>query len=153
MQAKLIAPLRVPPHQPPYAAQTVVEFALVSLVLFMLVFGIIEFGRAVTTRAMVTNAVREAMRVGVITPNNMPAIFNAAQNRSPMLGLVSGNLTVTCTTWTSTTSVSCDPTAADFPIAGRIQVCISHNFTFIVAGLLGVSGSIPMSECAIGVIQ
>ena len=166
MEAKLIAPLRVRPHQHLRAAQTVVEFALVSLVLFALVFGIIEFGRAITTRVMLTNAVREAVRVAVLAPNNTAAIFDAAAQRSPMLNLVSGNLTIACSTWganaTATALAIAPATRTCIPKSttetngyrpfDRVEVCIQYDFGLMVTGIIR-GGTIKMNECGRGVIQ
>ena len=52
------------------SGQAMVKFALGSLLLLMLVFGTIDLGRAVFTRTMLTNAVREATRQATITPND-----------------------------------------------------------------------------------
>lgn len=44
----------------------VVEFALIAPVLFLLAFGIIEFGRMVMVQQVLTNASREGARVAVL---------------------------------------------------------------------------------------
>lgn len=44
----------------------VVEFAVVLPILLLLVFGIIEFGFLLYNKAMLTNASREAARVGIV---------------------------------------------------------------------------------------
>jgi Flp pilus assembly protein TadG len=44
----------------------VVEFALVAPVFFLLVFGMIEYGRMVMVQQLLTNASREGARLGVI---------------------------------------------------------------------------------------
>jgi Flp pilus assembly protein TadG len=43
-----------------------VEFALVAPVFFLLVFGMIEYGRMVMVQQVITNASREGARVGVL---------------------------------------------------------------------------------------
>ena len=48
--------------------QNIVEFALVVPLLFLLVLGIAEFGRAWMTRNMLTGAAREAVRVAAVQP-------------------------------------------------------------------------------------
>lgn len=48
------------------AGASVVEFALVVPVLFMLVFGIIEFGAAMAQKATVASAAREGARFGSV---------------------------------------------------------------------------------------
>ncbi len=165
MESKPTAIPRAGSHQHLHAAQTVVEFALVSLVLFALIFGIIDFSRAITTRVMVTNAVREALRVGVVAPSNTTAMIDAATARSPMLG--SFTLTRTCSTWgASATPTSlavapvtrtCNPVSATevngYQSLDRLEVCITYNFDLLVTGMLRIGGTIPMSECGRGVIQ
>lgn len=47
--------------------QALVETALVLLVLFFLVFGIIEFGRAMYTKNTLTNSARAGARQAVVT--------------------------------------------------------------------------------------
>ena len=47
-------------------AAAVVEFAVVAPVLFLLVFGMIEFGRMVMVQQVLTNASREGARVGIL---------------------------------------------------------------------------------------
>lgn len=44
----------------------VVEFALVAPVFFLLVFGMIEFGRMVMVQQIITNASREGARIAVL---------------------------------------------------------------------------------------
>ena len=44
----------------------VVEFALVLPIFFLMVFGMIEFGRLVMVRQVLTNASREGARIGVL---------------------------------------------------------------------------------------
>jgi Flp pilus assembly protein TadG len=43
-----------------------VEFAIVAPIFFLMVFGLIEFGRAVMVQQVLTNAAREGARVGVL---------------------------------------------------------------------------------------
>ena len=45
---------------------TVVEFAIILPLLLLLIFGIIEFGLFLFNRHMITNAVREAARAGIV---------------------------------------------------------------------------------------
>jgi Flp pilus assembly protein TadG len=44
----------------------VVEFAVVAPVFFLLVFGMIEYGRMVMVQQILTNAAREGARVGIL---------------------------------------------------------------------------------------
>ena len=45
---------------------TVVEFAIILPLLLLLIFGIIEFGLFLFNRHVITNAVREAARAGIV---------------------------------------------------------------------------------------
>ena len=44
-----------------------VEFAIVAPIFFLLVFGMIEFGRVVMVQQLLTNASREGARLGVLS--------------------------------------------------------------------------------------
>ena len=45
---------------------TVVEFALIAPLLFLLIFGIIEFGLLLFNKHVITNACREGARAGIV---------------------------------------------------------------------------------------
>ncbi len=49
--------------------QGLLEFALVAVLLFMLIFAIIDFGRLFFAYATMSNGVREGARYGIIHPN------------------------------------------------------------------------------------
>jgi Flp pilus assembly protein TadG len=55
----------------------VVEFAVVAPVFFLLVFGMIEYGRMVMVQQILTNAAREGARVGILD-NSTEATVQAA---------------------------------------------------------------------------
>jgi hypothetical protein len=48
---------------------TLVEFAIILPLLLLLIFGIIEFGLFLFNRHVITNAVREAARAGIVVRN------------------------------------------------------------------------------------
>jgi Flp pilus assembly pilin Flp len=54
---------------------TVVEFAIILPLLLLLIFGIIEFGLFLFNRHVITNAVREAARAGIVV--RIPRLSNA----------------------------------------------------------------------------
>lgn len=151
--------------------QGVVEFAFVSIVLMLLVFGMIDLGRAVFTRQMLTNAVREAARNGMVAWQTQSApdtttctsgtlcasMVAAAASRSPTLGLTSanftsgGSLSIGCNPWTVSGAGSittCQPTPASPASSSgdRLTVCATYQFSFTAARLLGLT-TIPMKEC------
>ena len=55
-----------------------VEFALVAPVFFLVVLGIIEFGRMAMVQQVLTNAAREGARVGVLDGSTKSKVVNAA---------------------------------------------------------------------------
>lgn len=57
----------------------VVEFALVAPLFFLLVFGIIEFGRLIMVQQIVTNTAREAARMAIIDGANLTSIKNTLE--------------------------------------------------------------------------
>jgi hypothetical protein len=55
-----------------------VEFALVAAVLFVLIFSVIEVGRAFFVAAALDEATRRGARMAAVCPVNDPAIYQAA---------------------------------------------------------------------------
>lgn len=53
---------------------TVVEFAIVAPVFFLLVLGMLEFGRAVMVQQILTNASREGARRGILEHATVPEV-------------------------------------------------------------------------------
>ena len=70
-----------------FRGQSVVEFALVSLLLMTMVAGVIDLGRGVYTRTTLSNAVREAARYGATDPSDTDGMIAAANSASPGLKL------------------------------------------------------------------
>ncbi|CAA9569670.1 MAG: hypothetical protein AVDCRST_MAG18-1830 [uncultured Thermomicrobiales bacterium] len=140
------------------SGQAMVEFALSSLLLLMLVFGTIDLGRAVFTRTMLTNAVREATRQATITPNDLALIREAAVVRSPTLTLATNAFVVTCSSWDSTSpnNRSCDrkapPSANPVQSLDKVRVCTTYPFGLAAARLIGRT-TITFSECEQASVQ
>jgi len=67
---------------------TIVEFAFVLVLLLLLVFGTIEFGRAYNTKISLTHAAREGVRVYVVEGDSaagIDATRSAATSLNPAL--------------------------------------------------------------------
>jgi Flp pilus assembly protein TadG len=58
----------------------VVEFAVVAPIFFLMVFGMIEFGRMVMVQQIITNASREGARVAVLDGTTASAVSTQVQN-------------------------------------------------------------------------
>ncbi len=72
-----------------------VEFALVAAVLFMLIFGVIEVGRAFFVASALDEAARRGARMAAVCPINDPAIAQAAAFNSALVaGLDASDIVV-----------------------------------------------------------
>jgi Flp pilus assembly protein TadG len=58
--------------------QSLVEFALVSIILFLLLIGLFEFGRLLFVYSVVTNAAQEGSRFGIVRPREVYSASEAA---------------------------------------------------------------------------
>lgn len=74
--------------------QAMVEMALVLPVLILIMFGIIEFGRVFNSYLVVTNAAREAARVGVVGATDTE-IINTVKNAAGTLKVSKLNWNIT----------------------------------------------------------
>ena len=79
---------------------TTVEFAIVGLLLFVVVFAVIEFGRALYVMNMLTEATRRGVRLAAVCPVGDPkpasvAVFDSGNGRSAVVsGLTTANIVV-----------------------------------------------------------
>jgi hypothetical protein len=62
--------------------QSLVEFSIVSLFLFMLLFGIIEMGRFLLVYNVVSNSAQEGVRYGIIRPRDLFSASEASNRRT-----------------------------------------------------------------------
>jgi hypothetical protein len=66
--------------------QALVEFSLVMLVLFMLLFGVIDFARVFFAYATMSQGVREAARFAVVHPQSDGPIIARARQSMVVIG-------------------------------------------------------------------
>lgn len=143
---------------------TMVEFALVCTFFLLLLFGIIDFGRALYTYHFLSNAARTASRWaavnggacasdgscnGTAPMNNGPAsqtdVQKYVQNLTPG-GIDPSKITVTACGVTSGAGKCADsPPGCTLNEPGcMVKVSVSYNFNFLVP--LVRSAAIPMSS-------
>lgn len=72
---------------------TTVEFAIVGGVLLMIMFAIVEFGRALFVLSMLNEGTRRGARVAAVCPLNDPAVAQATAFAS-LPGLATDNVTL-----------------------------------------------------------
>ena len=119
-----------------------VEFAICLPLLLLLVFGIIDFGRALNAQLSLTQAAREGVRLAALGYSSA-AVDARANAAAPGLG----GVTVTITD-------ACPPGAGPTDDA---QVNVSYSFSFItpvgsIAGLFGSGFGSPITLSAQGVM-
>lgn len=94
----------------------VVEFAIVAPLFFLLVLGIIEFGRMVMVQQIITNAAREGARTGIVS----------GATYSGVTSTVNGYLAATGISGASV-SVNPDPGSASY--GSQITVTVTIPFS------------------------
>ena len=72
-----------------------VEFAVVAPVFFLLIFGMIEYGRMVMVQQVLTNAAREGARVGVMDGATQTSVTSAVNTYLTAAQISGGTTTVT----------------------------------------------------------
>ncbi len=116
-----------------------VEFALVLPLLLLIVFGIIDFGRALNAQITLTQAAREGARLAAL---GQPDVVS--QTQAAATGLSPVGVSVT----------SCPAGAGP---AANAAVTASYTFSFItpvgaIAGLFGGGFGSPITMTATGVM-
>ena len=101
----------------------VVEFAVVSPVFILLVFGMVEFGRAVMVQQVLVNTSREAARQAVLDGATVADIEERIS-----VCLDASNLSNETITYTVNGSVVADPTtSSDFGDAVGVEIAVNFN--------------------------
>lgn len=96
-----------------------VEFALVAPLFFLLVFGMVEFGRMVMIQQVITNASREGARKAVLDGSSSSNVKNAV-----VTYMSNGGVTI------STSNVTINPTDPSSAAAGNpVTVTVSVPFS------------------------
>ena len=122
---------------------TMAEFAIISVVFFMIIFGIIEFGRLFYTHNALTDAARRGARYGVLHEQDkllcVQRVVVYGESRvnpttcaftgSPLInGLTEANVTVTYKGADADNDPDTDPTEYGMNL-GTVTVVI-HDYTF-----------------------
>jgi Flp pilus assembly protein TadG len=107
--------------------QALVEFALGALLLFLIVFGVVDFGRVIYAYSAVSNAAREGARYGAVHPSDLGGIQAIAQDKA--VGV----------------SIAVTPIVVD---ADKVTVSVSSSFTPITPLLSSITGTITLHSTA-----
>jgi Flp pilus assembly protein TadG len=116
---------RPTPKTPRDRGAAAVEFALLLPLLMLLVFGIVDFGRALNAQITLSQAAREGARMAALgEPNVVSSTQAAATGLNPV----------------SVTVTSC-PTGAPAGTNAVVQVSYSFSFVTPVAAIAKIFGS------------
>jgi Flp pilus assembly protein TadG len=116
--------------------QALVEFALVLPIFILVLFGILDFGRAIYAYNTISNASRQAVRVGIVDQNDI-AVENEAIQHGVALGLTATDVDVTFLQPGGSSSICVAPVA----IACDVAVTVRYRYqavTPIIGALVGV---------------
>jgi Flp pilus assembly protein TadG len=107
-----------------------VEFAVVAPVFFILVFGMIEYGRMVMVQQVLTNASREGARVGVVDPigpTSLPIVTSTVNTYLAAAGINGATITAYISADSGSTWTVADPGTAtnSQPVKVRVSVPFS----------------------------
>jgi len=125
-----------------------VEFAIVALVLFMMIFAVIEVGRAFFVASALDEASRRGARMAAVCPVNDPAISQAAAfNNAVIPNLDAGDIVVEYLDGTGA-NVGAPGTAAGFRLIRYVRVRVVGYQHQMFIPLLTVLGPFFMPEFA-----
>ncbi len=125
------------------SGQAIVEFAIVSVAFFLMVFGTIDLGRAIYMYSQLHNAVREGARYGKVhlqdsPPKTTTDIKNKVISQSNGVNISASNITVSCTG-------GCGSSATD------VTVVATTSFSAITKGFLGLPSITLKSSATDGI--
>lgn len=126
------------PSRRRWIAQSLVEFALVGPLFFLMVFGIIEGGRLVWTYHNVTNATREGSRWALVHGSMSDEVAGSANVREIMLERSTGLDPDALTVVVEHPDGNADPKS-------RVVVRTTYQHTFIVEAIFGM-GTITLTS-------
>jgi hypothetical protein len=129
------------------SGQDLVEFAITSFLLLMIVMVIFDLGRAVYYYSALDNAVREGARYGIVFPNDLTGIHNEVHAFARGLNLDASQPQVLFLESYADTG---DPTYDPHQFHSLIKVCASYTYTAATPFVQGILGSqqITLNNCS-----
>lgn len=130
------------PHLSQQKGQALVEFALILPLLVLLVFGLVEFGRAMYVKNMLNNAARAGARAAVVTPNlakSQTFSFSARGTDPIQQTIYDGLLYVNKNTATASLSANGSNPARPGDI---VTVSVTCNFDSVVPKLIKIASTL-----------
>ncbi len=134
--------------------QGLVEFALIFPVLILVLFGLIDLGRAVYDFNTLASASRQGVRIAIVNQNGAGAGCVGAGSSTPdttklsahdcavAAAIAVGNVTVSVTYMDPTDTTTCSPVA----VGCLAEVTTTYQFQAITPIISSLLGSIAMSS-------
>lgn len=123
-----------------------VEFAFIAPLLFVLLFGIVEFGFLLYDQVMITNASREGARAGIIfqDPRATAAEISTVVNNYCAAHMINFDPSQNVNT-TATHVETAGPPGSTIPSGDSLEVTVQYTYDFLVlpnlAKLIGGSSA------------
>ena len=112
-----------------------IEFALLAPLLFIILFGITEFGRAFSATQALYAAAREGARLAAVTDPDVAAVNDRVRQVLDAAGVTVSDITIA------------GPAGAPDP---TVTVTVQSNFDVIPGNLLGTfTGTVPLSATCV----
>lgn len=112
--------------------QSVVEMALILPVVLLVIFGVIEFGRALFIYTVVSNAAREGVRAGLVAPTDLTWITQRIHARLVLVRPEDVSIEVKCDNGSDNPVDRFECTDATVePGRTRVVVIVNTPFTMI----------------------
>lgn len=146
--------MRMTRHRPVSKGQALVEFALVMPVIVLMIFGLVDVGRAVFTYNTLSQSARQAARTAIVNQDST-SIENTAIENGATLGLSASDVDV-CFKSDDSTERDCSSTAGDCTtiLVGCLAIVEAHTdyapLTPVIGSLLG---TILMSSTSVEPIE
>jgi Flp pilus assembly protein TadG len=132
-----------------------VEFALVLPVIVLMIFGIVDVGRAVFQYNTLSQAARGASRVAIVN-QTLASVRSAAKADSPSLNLQDSNIDVCFKTNTSTQKDCSSPGTEPCTtlVVGCLAIVDAHaDYTPMTPVIGNILGTLSMSSTSIQPIE
>ncbi len=136
--------------------QALAEFALVLPVILLLIFGAVDFGRAIFAYNTLSEAARQANRLAIVD-QNLTDIRGRAAQAAPGVNFTMPDDVDVCFKTSDTSEVDCSRPAVDpcspLQIGCLAFVTARNTFTPITPVISIVVGSIDLSSTSVGPIE
>ena len=106
--------------------QALVEFALVVPIFLLLVLGLFDMGRAVLYYSTISNASREAVRLGIVDQNTGDIRQEAVDSASTLMSVATADVTVEYLAPDLSAGGPCS--TAPYEVGCVIRVEVQHTF-------------------------